>query len=813
MGRGPLRRSGDRPTNLPVQPTPLVGRGREVTACCELLVRDEVRLLTLTGPAGVGKTRLGLQVAAEVLPQFDDGVFLAALAPLTDPDLVLPKVAQTLGLAESADHAPLERVTAHLQNRYVLLLLDNFEHVLDAAVSVGELLAGCPRLTVCVTSREALHLRGEHEFPVPPLELPDPVRPAFELVAECPAVELFVQRAIAARPDFQLTEDNAPTVAEICARLDGLPLALELAAARIRLLTPEAMVARLERRLGLATGGARDLPARQRTLRAAMEWSHALLDEEEQRAFRRLAAFVGGCTLEGADAVCRAAADLSRDTLDLVGSLIEKSLLRQPAAGGEPRVSMLETIREFALEHLALAGEEELTRRSHAEYCTALAQALETELAGGRQSALDRLEADHDNFRAALAWALDAAVPETALYLAACLWRFWLLRGYLSQGRGWLERALAAGGGPPTAPRASALHGAGVLAHYQGDYGRATELCGESLVMFRGLGDDAGAAAALNGLALAERAVGRYAEAGVLFEESLALCRRLGDRRGTAYALEYLGLTRWMEGAYAEAGPLLAEGLTVFLELGDHEGIAYALDSVGYVAVARGELERGQDAQERSLGISRRLGDRRGISRAVSCLGEIATARGDYAVGRARYEEALTLAGELGDRWWTMQGLEGLAGVAVGEGQPEGAARLLGAAERVREAIGAALPAYFRSKRASTAAAARRALGDARFAAAVAEGWRMSPEQAVDAAPAPATGHPAGLTSREVEVLRLVAAGMTDAEVAGKLFLSRRTVNAHLRSIYRKLGVRSRSAATRYAVEHDLVAPAPAGGR
>jgi DNA-binding CsgD family transcriptional regulator len=331
-------------------------------------------------------------------------------------------------------------------------------------------------------------------------------------------------------------------------------------------------------------------------------------------------------------------------------------------------------------------------------------------------------------------------------------------------------------------------------------------------VMFRGLGDDAGAAAALNGLALAERAVGRYAEARVLFEESLALCRKLGDRRGTAYALEYLGLTRWMEGAYAEAGPLLAEGLTVFLELGDHEGIAYALDSVGYEAVARGELERGQDAQERSLAIARRLGDRRGISRAVSCLGEIATARGDCAAGRARYEEALTLTGELGDRWWTMLCLEGLAGVAVCEGQPEGAARLLGAAERVREAIGAALPAHFRSRRASTAAAARRAVGDARFAAAVAEGRRMRPEQAVDGAPAPATGHPSGLTSREVDVLRLVAAGMTDAQVADKLFLSRRTVNAHLRSIYRKLGVRSRSAATRYAVEHDLVAPAPAGG-
>jgi DNA-binding CsgD family transcriptional regulator/tetratricopeptide (TPR) repeat protein len=429
----------------------------------------------------------------------------------------------------------------------------------------------------------------------------------------------------------------------------------------------------------------------------------------------------------------------------------------------------------------------------------------------GQRSTLGRLELEYDNFRAALAWSLEAAAPKTALRLGACLWRFWFLRGYLSQGRGWLERALAVGDGVPTATRAKALHGAGVLAHYQGDYERATQLCGESLSLFRQLDDEAGTAASLNGLALAERAVGRYSAARELFEESLAVYRELGDRRGTAYSLEYLGLTLWMEGAYAEARPVLAEGLAIFEVLGDQEGIAYALDSVGCVSIARGDFQEGQALQERSLALAQGLGDRRGISRAMTFLGEIAAARGDCAAGRARYEEALAVVGELGDRWWTTLCLNGLAGVALGEGQAEGAARLLGAAEAVREAIGASLPVYFSAKLERNAAAARRALGEARFGAAFTQGRTMTPEGAVGSVPAPSARYPAGLSAREVEVLGLVAAGMTDAEVAGKLFLSPRTVNAHLRSIYRKLGVNSRSGATRYAVEHGLVEAAAAG--
>jgi predicted ATPase len=420
--------------NLPSRLTSFIGREREVRAARELLLRDGVRLVTLTGPGGTGKTRVALQTTAEVLDAFEDGVVFVELAPIAAPTLVVPTVAQAVGVRDAGNRPAMEALEAYLRDRRLLLLLDNFEQVVAAAPDIARLLAACPGLKVLVTSRAPLHLSGEHEYPVPPLPLPivgDPGSTA-ELAAN-PAVALFVQRAQEVRPDFGLTDENAATVAEVCRRLDGLPLAIELAAARIKLLPPRELLARLERRLPLLTGGPRDAPERQRTLRDAIAWSHDLLDDVEQVLFRRLSVFVGGCSIQAAGGVCVADADLGFDVLDGVASLLNKSLLRrEDGPGGEPRFSMLETVREYALERLEACGETTAIRRRHAEFFLDLAERIEVELWGPDQSALlDRCEAEHDNFRAVLAWTQGAGDdPVTALRLAAGLAQFWNIRSH-----------------------------------------------------------------------------------------------------------------------------------------------------------------------------------------------------------------------------------------------------------------------------------------------------------------------------------------------------------------------------------------------
>jgi len=465
-----------RPHNLPPQLTGLVGRERDVAVVAALLRRDDGRLLTLTGPPGVGKTRLSLAAAERLLDLFADGVFFVALAPVTDPDQVAPVIAGALGLREEGGRSVGESLRAHLRARHMLLVLDNFEHVATAAVLVVDLLTACPRLTVLVTSRAPLHVRGEQTFAVSPLALPDATHPPpADALTQYSAIELFLQRARAHAPDFELTVANAPAVAAICRHLDGLPLAIELAASRIALLPPQALLARLERRLSLLIAGAHDLPRRQRTLRAAIAWSYDLLAADERALFARLGIFVGGCTLEAAEAVCRAACGAAgdrRDTeLDGLASLMDKSLLRMAAAGqGEPRFGMLETIREYALERLAARGDEEESRRRHAGYYLALAEAAEPELTGPTQGMwLERLEHEGDNLRAALRWTRESGEIETGLRLAGALWRFWYTRGYQREGRGWLEGLLALAatgpGAPSKAARAKAFNAAGVLAY------------------------------------------------------------------------------------------------------------------------------------------------------------------------------------------------------------------------------------------------------------------------------------------------------------------------------------------------------------
>src|SRR5829696_5077666 len=475
------------PNNLPLQLTPLIGREREIDEVCRRLRSPEVRVLTLTGPGGAGKTRLALQTGADLLEEFEDGVFFVSLATIIDPELVPSTIAGSLGLKEGAGQSLTETLEGYLQQKHLLLILDNFEQVLEGAPVVGELVRACPRLKVLTTSRIPLRLYGEREYPVPPLELPDPVHlPSLERLTQYEAVRLFVQRARAVKPDFEVTNQSAPAVAEICVHLDGLPLAIELAAARTKLLPPQALLSRLSNRLKLLKGGARNLPARQQTLRATIDWSYDLLTEEEKIFFGRLSVFSGGHTLEAAEEVCDPEGNL--DVLEVVGSLLEKSLLRrEQGADGEPRFVMLETVHEYAREKLEESGEAEEVKRRHAEYFVALAEEAHPELKGQDQLEwLQRLEAEHDNTRAALTWALRQEKVELGLRLAGALQRFWWTRGYDSEGRRWLEGALAMDGRGSVESRAMALAGVGALASHQGDFDRAEEALVEGLELLVG---------------------------------------------------------------------------------------------------------------------------------------------------------------------------------------------------------------------------------------------------------------------------------------------------------------------------------------
>ena len=862
--------------NLPEQLTPLIGREREVGEVCTILQQPGVRLLTLTGPGGVGKTRLGLQIATDLLEDFADGSCFVSLAPLSDPDLVVPTIAQTLGIKEAGKKPLLVLLIASLCKKSMLMLLDNFEQVVTAAPRLSDLLTACPRLNILVTSRAPLHISGEHEFPVLPLATPDLKKlPESEALLEYAAVALFVQRARMTRPGFQLTSANARTIAEICVRLDGLPLAIELAAARIKILPPHTLFKQLEHRFEVLTGGARDLPVRQQTLRNTIQWSYDLLNKEEQRLFRQLSIFVGGCTLEAAAIVCNVSSSIngSMELMEGVTSLVDKSFLQQTGwEREEPRLLMLETIREFGLVCLRESGELEAASRAHAAYYLGLAEEAEPNLMGAEQGRwLDRLEQEHENLRTALGWLMERAQTEVdqaelALRMFGALESFWTACGHWSEGRMFMERALATSKEVVTSARAKALKAAAYWLFYtENEMDRQEALLQESLVLYRELEDTRGIVDILGQLGGAvAREKGNFAAARSLEEEALALSQRSDYKVAIARSLQHLGVLLKDQGEYVKAytlleeslnryrelgntfgsanvlfrlaqvlflslgdpttiHALLEESLTLFRELNVKEGIDYSYWLLGEVALQEGNVALARSLLEESLAITRQMGAPISTADSLSALGSVAAREGDYAAARALYEESLAIAREAGSTWRIAPYLEGLASVLAAQKEFARGAQLWGAANAIRAAFGTPLPPVERAGYERALAECGSYLGEKAFAAAWAQGRTMTLDQVLSAygktmslTPMPATPasalpaakssvlYPDGLTQREVEVLRLVARGLTDTQVAEKLVISPRTVHTHLNSIYSKLGVTSRSAATRYAIEHHL---------
>jgi predicted ATPase/transcriptional regulator with XRE-family HTH domain len=727
--------TGAPPTVLPTPTTALVGRERDVETVVALIGQPEIRLLTLTGTGGVGKTRLATEAARASLAAgvFPDGIVFVALASLGDAALVIPTIARSLPTAGEAEgRSPRESLRAYLRDKRLLLVLDNFEHLLGAAPEVVALMEACPGLTVLATSRAPLRVRGEREYPVPPLDVPDPTRvPRLEDVVGAPAVELFVQRAREASPTFEPSEANAAAVAAICWRLDGLPLALELAAAKTRFLGPTALLSRLDR--ALAASGARDLPERQRTMRATLDWSYGLLQEPEKDLFARLSVFAGGFTLEAAETVGEARGSGDEDVLELLGRLVEQSLIVAEPDEDDIRYRMLEPVRQYALEKLEESGDGEEARLRHAGYFLALAERARPRLRGREEGEwLDRLETELGNLRTAIGWSLGQEDGEMGLRLAAELWYFWYKRGHMSEGRRWLEEALGKGTAPITA-RAEALNGAGALARNQADYEQAQEWLEESLVLKRELGDKKGAAEVLINLGTVAFDRGDYPRSAALESESLSLWRELGDRWGIALALNNLGITVRARGALAEAASLYEESLDLFRALEDRAGIAMVLSNLGAVAEGEGEYAKAATFYQESLEMYREVGEKRGIALLTGRLGGIARIQGDYARAAALYDESLLLHRELGDRRGISQDLEGVAAMLAARGQPETAVRLWAAVEALRERIGAPPNDIERARYEPLVATAREALGEEAFANVWAEGRKLTPEQALDA--------------------------------------------------------------------------------
>jgi predicted ATPase len=672
------------PNNLPRQLTTFIGREREIAEAKRLLA--ETHLLTITGPGGSGKTRLSLEIGARLLSEYPDGVWLVEFAHLADPARVPQVLATALSVREEADRPLLVTLVDHLRPKRVLLLLDNCEHLIDACAGLADtLLRGCPEVKILPSSREALGLTGEVVFRVPPLSLPDSrLVPALERLAEYEAVRLFVDRAIAVKPDFTLTDDTAAAVVQICRRLDGIPLAIELAAARVRTLSVQQITAHLDERFRLLTGGSRTALPRHQTLRGLIDWSYGLLSEAERELFRRVSVFVGGWTLEASVAVC-AGVDVDRyDIVELLGRLVDKSLCLIDGEGSDPRYRLLETIRQYGFEKLAETSEGQVVRARHRDFYLGFAEDAEPRLQGPEQVAwLQRLEADHDNLRAALRWSLDCDETEAALRLGSALSLFWDTHGYVREGREWLDELLAHARERPTstvtARRAlgKVLDAASRTRARWSEFPQATEFLTQGLAVWRELGDKRGIAEALNNLAVGATQSGDRVRARVLVAESLALFRELSDKRGTAHALNNLAEILRGEGDLPGARALFEESVPLFEAIEERRGLSHALDNLGGILTAQGDYGPAEALYSRSRRLAEELGDNHAVATALRSLGGVAHHRGDHERARSFYEDSVARFREMGDGFCLAKSLIGYALTSHEMGDHE-QARVLG---------------------------------------------------------------------------------------------------------------------------------------